>query len=133
MYPLHKNETGSFQELVHASEVEFGQLSLLTIAPGCERGGHYHTRKREWFCCLHGSCTIVLRSPDGDLIGLVAVDENRREFIQVLPGEVHTVVNSHNVECELLIICNEVYDQDDTDTVKWEAKEVKGEPVCSIA
>ena len=129
MYPLHKNDTGSFQELAHASDIQFGQLSLLTIAPRRSRGGHYHTHKKEWFCCLHGSCYLVLTNPEGKQLGSgIALNEDNREFVAVLPHEVHTILNPHDRECELLVICNEEYDPDNPDTIKFE---VKGEPVCS--
>jgi UDP-2-acetamido-2,6-beta-L-arabino-hexul-4-ose reductase len=60
MYPIHENETGSFQELARSNDVKFGQLSYLTIAPNCSRGNHYHKRKEEWFCCIHGTCEMKL-------------------------------------------------------------------------
>jgi len=128
MYPLHKSDTGSFQELAHASDVEFGQLSLLTIAPGCERGGHYHTRKREWFCCTHGMCSLQMLNQQGKQIAYADLGETHKEFVPVNPYEVHTVVNYGDRECELLIISSEEYDDKDPDTVKYEAKE---ELVCS--
>jgi len=119
MHPLHKSDTGSFQELAHASEgIEFGQLSLLTIAPRRKRGGHYHTRKYEWFCCLHGACHIILANPEGKQIGCISLLGRQRKFSIVKPGEVHTVLNPYDQECELLVICNEEYDPDDADTIK---------------
>ena len=131
MYPLHQNDTGSFQELAHASDVQFSQLSLLTIAPRCKRGGHYHTHKKEWFCCLHGRCYIVAADVrTGRQRGVVLEDSNR-EFQIVNPYEVHVVLNPSDLECELLVISSEEYDPENPDTVKNEMKEAKGEPVCS--
>lgn len=123
MYPLHKNDTGSFQELTHASDVEFGQLSLLTVAPRRTRGGHYHTRKREWFCCIHGRCALILTDVKGNQITGIQLDSGNREFVPVKPYEVHTVLNPTDEECELLVICNEEYDPKDEDTIKWEKSE----------
>ena len=127
-YPLHRNDTGSFQELAHASDVQFGQLSLLTVAPRCKRGGHYHTNKREWFCCLHGGCYIVaIDIRTGKQRSLVLKDSNR-EFVTVNPYEAHVVLNPYDQECELLIISSNEYDLENPDTIKYEAK---GEPACS--
>jgi len=129
MYPLHQNDTGSFQELAHATDVEFGQLSLLTIAPRCKRGGHYHTRKKEWFCCLHGKCYIVATDVRTGRQRSIVLDDADREFVIVNPYEAHIVLNPSDVECELLIISSEEYDPENTDTIKYE---VKGELVCSV-
>ncbi len=118
-YPLHKNDTGSFQELAHASDVEFGQLSLLTIAPRCKRGGHYHTRKKEWFCCLHGRCYIVATDVRAGRQRSIILHGSRREFVVVNPYEEHIALNTADQECELLIIASEEYDPDNPDTITY--------------
>ena len=121
-YSLHQNDTGSFQELAHASDgIEFAQLSLLTIAPRCERGGHYHTRKIEWFCCTHGKCYMVTTDIRTGQRRSIVLSGTYREFVLVYPYEVHTVLNPHDQECELLIICNEEYDPENPDTIKCES------------
>jgi len=125
MYLLHKSDTGSFQELAHATDVEFGQLSLLTIAPRCERGGHYHTRKKEWFCCLHGKCYIVATDVRTGQQRSIVLDDAGREFVIVNPYEAHIVLNPSGVECELLVICNEEYDLGNPDTIKYKGKETR--------
>ena len=123
MYPLHKNETGSFQELAHKSDgIEFGQLSLLTIAPRCKRGGHYHTRKKEWFCCLHSKCYIACTNVKTGKQRSIVLDDDHKEFHIVEPQESHIVLNPSNKECELLVICSEEYDPENPDTIKWERK-----------
>ena len=121
-YPLHKSNTGSFQELAHASDIEFGQLSLLTVAPRCTRGGHYHTRKREWFCCLHGRCFIIATDVRTMEQRSVVLEGSNREFQIVNPYEVHVVLNPHDRECELLVIPSEEYDDSNPDTIKYEEK-----------
>lgn len=117
-YPIHENKTGSFQELAHASDVEFGQLSLLTVDPRCERGGHYHKRKLEWFCCVSGECYLVLATPEGEQIASTPLSEKDKEFVIVRPDQSHTVLNFSNRECTLLVIVSEEFDPDDTDTYK---------------
>jgi UDP-2-acetamido-2,6-beta-L-arabino-hexul-4-ose reductase len=122
MYPLHQSDTGAFQELAHATDIEFGQLSLLTVAPRRTRGGHYHTHKREWFCCLHGRCYIVATDiRTGQQRSITLCDDNR-EFVIVNPYEAHTILNPHDQECELLIICNEEYNVENTDTISYKVE-----------
>ena len=118
-YPLHKNETGSFQELAHKSDgIEFGQLSLLIVAPRQTRGGHYHTYKREWFCCIRGECYIALADTTGNQIGCAVLSENAKMFVGVCPNRTHTVLNIGDVECVLLVISSKEYNPDDADTYR---------------
>lgn len=120
MYPLHENETGSFQELAHSDDVKFGQLSILTINPACARGGHYHTRKEEWFCCIHGKCELRLDNVKDGSSRTVTLNEAKREFIKVEPFESHIVTNLSDLDvCELLVIICEKYDPADPDTIKY--------------
>ena len=121
MYPLHQNDTGSFQELAHASNIQFGQLSLLTVAPRRTRGGHYHTHKIEWFCCIRGRCYIVATDARTGKQRNIVLEDSNREFVIVNPYEVHIVLNPSDQECELLIISSEEYAPENPDTIK-EAK-----------
>jgi len=121
MHPLHENETGSFQELAHAYDIKFGQLSVLSIKPKCSRGGHYHTRKEEWFCCIHGNCELKMKNIRDGKTRTVVLTGSHREFVPVNPYESHSVTNSSNTEdCELMIIISEAYDANDPDTFKYE-------------
>ena len=121
-YSLHQDDTGSFQELAHASGVEFGQLSLLTVAPRRTKGGHYHTHKKEWFCCIHGRCYIAVINVKTGKPRSITLDENSKKFVLVNSYESHIVLNPSDIECELLVICNEEYDPDNPDTVKYNDK-----------
>ncbi len=115
---LHKNDLGSFQELAHVDDVMFGQLSLLKVNPHCVRGGHYHKRKFEWFACIHGKCCMeIVDIRDGSKRTLV-FDESHIEFMKILPYESHTVANTRDNVCELLVIVSEPYNPDDPDTIK---------------
>ena len=121
MYQLHENETGSFQELAHATDVKFGQLSILKINPGCVRGGHYHTRKEEWFCCIHGKCEMKLNNLKDGSSRTVLLAEANREFVMIKPYESHVLANpSDSEECEVLIIITEVYNPMNPDTIKYD-------------
>ncbi len=120
MYPLHKDDRGSFQELTHADDVEFGQLSLLTVNPSCVRGGHYHKRKQEWFCCIRGICQMEITGVKSGTKVSILLDENNKAFIKIHPYESHSVRNmSDKNVCDLLVIASEEYNPNDDDTFKW--------------
>ncbi len=129
--PLHKSDTGSFQELDHASNVKFGQLSVLTIAPRCDMGGHYHTHKHEWFCCLRGRCRLLINDIRDGRQETILLRGDRREFVEVKPYENHTVENTSKTdECELLIIVSREYNPADPDTHRLGDKESKEKKGC---
>jgi len=117
MYPIHSNSSGFFQELAHKKDVKFGQLSYLVIEKNCTRGNHYHKRKQEWFCCIHGKCEMQLCNVRNNKMRTVILDSLKKEFVKVYPFENHILKNlSKNEKCELLIIISEEYDENDPDT-----------------
>ena len=117
--PLIKDERGSFQELLHVHEIEFGQLSLLTVNPKYARGGHYHKRKTEWFCCINGRCKFEVLNIKKKTQKIVILESEGNKTIIVRPYEAHTVINlEENRICELLVVANEVYNPQDSDTFK---------------
>lgn len=123
MYNIYIDDRGSFQELARSNDVKFGQLSLLRVNPGCARGGHYHTRKEEWFCCIYGKCEMETTNVKDGTTRVVILDESKREFMLIKPYESHLVRNSSKSEvCELLVIVSEEYNPEDPDTFKQEGK-----------
>jgi len=120
-FPVHRGTDGSFQELAHNDDVEFGQLSILTVNPLCERGGHYHQRKVEWFCCVKGTGIIeTINVEDGHKKTQLLNGFQNRQFIEVLPGFSHTIINRDpHSDLEVLIIISEKFDPESPDTFKY--------------
>lgn len=63
---------------------------------------------------------MVLATPEGEQIKGIILDEKTKEFVVVLPWQVHTILNPGDRECVLLIIVNEAFDPDDADTYRPE-------------
>jgi UDP-2-acetamido-2,6-beta-L-arabino-hexul-4-ose reductase len=119
-FALHKNDNGSFQELAHADDVKFGQLSWLTINPNCKRGGHFHIKKREWFVCITGKCDMELVNVKDGSIRHIEMSDNDKEFVLVEPYESHTLTNTGDTVCGLNVIVSSTYDPKKADTFKFE-------------
>jgi dTDP-4-dehydrorhamnose 3,5-epimerase-like enzyme len=119
MFPLHENKEGSFQELAHSNDVEFGQLSILKINPRCTRGGHYHKVKKEWFCCIRGECEMELQNIKDGKFRHVLLDALHSEFVLINPYESHSITNLGDELCEVLIIVSESYDPENPDTYEY--------------
>lgn len=116
-YPIHESETGFFQELARWDDVDFKQLSLLSINPDCSRGGHYHSYKREWFCCVVGEGVLELRNVNTGEEESISLSISDRRFIEVNPYWRHTVVNESGMfPLIVLIIIDEEFDPENPDT-----------------
>lgn len=117
-YPIHKVDSGSFQELVRGDEAEFGQLSLCTIEVANQRGGHYHTRKEEWFCVVQGKMALDFYTQETEYLQTQLLTAEAPRFIHIPPGYLHVVRNVGNDVVKFLIVCNEKFDPDNADTYK---------------
>jgi UDP-2-acetamido-2,6-beta-L-arabino-hexul-4-ose reductase len=115
-YPIHSRKSGSFQELLHDDETVFGQLSLCTIAPRDERGGHYHLHKEEWFCVLQGRMALDFFTRDGEYVLTQLLESDHPRFVHVPPPYYHVVRNVGPGEVKFLIVANEVFDPENPDT-----------------
>jgi dTDP-4-dehydrorhamnose 3,5-epimerase-like enzyme len=121
-HPVHRDERGYVAELLRGSEGaagEFGQLLVTVANPGVEKGNHYHTRKREWFCCLSGAVELVARDRATGEIERVTLtpDENGRTLTaEVPPNVTHAIINNGDVPACVLLYVTEEYDEADSDT-----------------
>ena len=123
MYPVHSDPSGSFQELARKNEIKFGQLSYLIIEPNCSRGNHYHKRKEEWFCCVHGKCKFILVNMRYMKTKSIILDGTKKQFLKIDPFERHLITNiSHNEKCEFIVISSEEFNNNDPDTYKTDGQ-----------
>lgn len=93
-----------------------GQTFISTTKPGQTRGEHYHTRKIERFCVVHGKATIRLRPILGTNIQSFDVRGEEPVFIDMPTFVAHNITNTGNTELTTAFWCNEILDLKDTDT-----------------
>ena len=118
-YPVHSSSSGSFHELLHCDEVLFGQLSICTIAPNDERGGHYHHHKEEWFCVIQGRMALDFYTEDGKYVTTQLLEAKHLKFVHIPPPYYHIVRNIGSEEVKFLIVANEVFDSENPDTFRF--------------
>ena len=112
---VHRDERGSFCELIRPPH-PLVQASLVACAPGARRGGHYHRRKREWFCAVHGQAVFELRGvDDGSQRTLMLTGP---WLLDMPPGIWHALSNPDSTELLLVIFVDEAYDPADPDTYR---------------
>lgn len=104
------------------ADAEFGQLSLLTIEPGHERGNHWHARKREWFSCISGEVDLELDSFETAERRTIRLTSTDIAFECVEPRVAHKVVNVGHDAAKVLVVISEPYDPRDPDTIPFQVR-----------
>lgn len=107
-----ESETGSFSEMFKSGK--FGQVSLLTINPGKNRGQHFHNTKCERFHLVQGRIKLVERDTRGGTPIHRTINENQSFWTR--PGWIHTLENIGECPAILLIWANEIFQPDARDT-----------------
>ena len=111
---VHTDDRGGLFEIV--KEYTGGQTFFSTTKPNITRGNHYHTRKIERFCVVKGEALIKLRKVGTSQIHEFKVLGNSPSFIDIPIWYVHNITNVGDGELLTLFWCNEIFDQNDTDT-----------------
>lgn len=119
------DERGWLAEIVKNSDLpkkEFGQVFVTTAKPGINKGGHYHTRKHEYFCVIKGKAEITLKELDKNenvlSTEIVNVDEQDLKLVELLPWVWHAIENTGEEEMVLLVYVDEEFNPEDTDTFR---------------
>ena len=109
-----EDQRGTLVELVR--DVPGGaQVYCFTIRPGQSRGGHWHTRKTEWFACLQGATTLVLETDQGRGTKVeLRLSESEPNVVRVGAGVRHTF---NSPDGALVVACiSESFNPADPDT-----------------
>ncbi len=59
---VRKNDPRGWLVEIFSLELSQGLVYAFQSNPGAVRGGHYHTRKSEWFCVLKGRVQVFLKN-----------------------------------------------------------------------
>ena len=112
---VHEDNRGVFVEVLKAKN--FGQISIITIKKGKERGNHYHHTKCEKFLILSGAAKFTHQNILTQEIKVISVSEKKYEIIETIPGWSHVIKNIGNKEVIALIWASEIYDPLFPDTI----------------
>ena len=95
---------------------EFGQLHVSVAYPGKVRGNHYHTRKVEWFCVPTGTGQLLLKDRETGEVDEIMMGVADLKTIRIDPGTIHAIKNVDEGDKVLLVIANENFNPEDSDT-----------------
>ena len=92
-----------------------GQIYVYSVMPGFRRGDHYHERKGEWFCCVAGTVTLLMKA-NGKKIKKI-LKSKRPQLVYVGPGTAHTIINKNKEEAIMVAYASKEFDPNDPDTI----------------
>jgi len=116
---IKKDTRGWLAELILAKDVggkKFGQLGVTVARPGQIKGGHYHRRKREWFCVIRGTGLLTFKSIKTGETKELGIGENNMILVEIPKLHYHWIKNVGKSDMYLLFYTNEVFNPKDTDT-----------------
>ena len=111
----HKNKTGSFTEFL--KNKNFGQISFISIKPGCTRGNHYHHSKVEKFLIIRGSGVFAFKNIKDNKQIKIKVSGRDLKVVQTIPGFAHSIKNIGKQELISIIWSNQIFDKKKPDTI----------------
>jgi dTDP-4-dehydrorhamnose 3,5-epimerase len=118
----HDDARGGLFEVLRFADEEVpggGQLYTFTINPGQRRGDHYHTRKREWFTCAHGSALVLLTDTRTGRDEVVELDATRPRVVYAGPGTAHALLNRGDEVAVIISYGSEQHHPEDPDTLPF--------------
>ena len=93
-----------------------GQSFFSLTKPGKIRGNHFHTRKIERFCVVHGDAMIRLRKIGDEVIREYKVTGDSTVTIDIPIYHTHNIENIGKTDMLTLFWSNEIYDPETPDT-----------------
>jgi UDP-2-acetamido-2,6-beta-L-arabino-hexul-4-ose reductase len=99
-----------------------GQIFVSAAKPGVTKGRHYHTRKVEWFCVIHGRARLVLEELKSGRREEIEMGESSMVTVKIPPGVGHAITNVGSDLMLLMVYVNEVFDPANPDTIPWSEK-----------
>ncbi len=119
-YPINANvdKRGAFVEMIKTKNS--GQVSFFTAHPGVTRGGHYHHTKNEKFLVVKGEASFSFKNIHTKKKFHVKTDETNPVIVETIPGWAHDITNVGKSEMIVLLWANEIFDEDNPDTISYE-------------
>jgi len=114
---LKKNsdKRGYFCEFL--KNIDFGQVSFLSILQKKIRGNHYHNTKTEKFVVISGKARFNFENIITKERFSILVDEKKNMVINTIPGWAHNIENIGTQTVRVLVWSNEIFDKKKPDTI----------------
>ena len=114
------DQRGFFEELYKSKK--YGQISMNMSYPGIEKGGHYHTYKKEIFYTVNGKCEIKQRNINNNDMIINTVSGESPEPVSIIPYCTHSIKNIGNGNSYTIMWISEIYNPETHDTYREEVE-----------
>jgi len=113
----HEDPRGVFVEMLKTKDS--GQFSYFSAHPGITRGGHYHHSKNEKFLVIKGTARFGFRHIITNEYYELITDGITPQIVETVPGWSHDVTNIGTDEMFVMLWANEMFDQNNPDTINF--------------
>ena len=111
---IKSDKRGNFVEFIKFNNL--GQVSLFTILPNQERGGHYHNSKVEEFLVIEGRAKLRYVNLKNNVKYIKIVDSQKYNLFKSIPGWLHSIKNIGKNTLICAVWANEIFDKNHPDT-----------------
>lgn len=119
----HQDQRGVFVEILKTKDS--GQFSFFTAYPGITRGGHYHHTKSEKFLVVKGKADFGFRHIISGETYRIQTSDKEPRVVETIPGWAHNITNIGNDLLIVMLWANEVFDQENPDTISSQVSNEK--------
>lgn len=114
----HTDDRGWLVEILREDEIKeaIKQVYFSISKHGAIRGNHYHKRKVEWFSVVKGKAKLVLEDNNLEERKELILSGDEPSIVKITPSISHAIQNIGDDDMYLIVIVNEVFNPDDTDT-----------------
>ena len=114
------DDRGEFFEFIRKENInnKFGQIYITTAFPEKVKGNHYHKRKTEWFCVIHGEGKLFLKDCLTKEQKIINMDQKNMVVVKIPSNVIHAIKNIGKEKMILLAHISESYNEKDPDTYK---------------
>lgn len=117
---LKKDDRGWSVEILKRNEIkqDIRYVYLMTSKPGAIRGNHYHKRRAEWLCVLHGKAKFIIVDNKTGKKTQFTVSGDKPRLVDMPTNVTHTIKNIGKEQLYILEITNMEYSKKNHDTFR---------------
>jgi len=116
-YKSNLDIRGNFIEFIKSDY--YGQVSIFTIKPKHQRGGHYHHSKVETFLIIQGKAVIEFQNLRDNKSYIKNVSSKKLNLFRSIPGWVHSIRNNGKNSLICAVWANEIFIKERSDTYTY--------------